>query len=182
MPFQLSEVSTEALTGGGPALLVGEWGMSEVVEETLNRLAPAGLKNDGVRREEELATKLLRGEFIRFKDDEEKSTVLGMAHRATERGAELRSEEKGEIVEATSPEFEPLEEGSRSQMVDKMLKGAYELAGRREEDGVLQHLLRHTSRNESYYPENGSSLAAKVKSMLQTQTNRPPRKTRVTST
>ncbi|MCJ1484728.1 hypothetical protein MMC06_004901 [Schaereria dolodes] len=166
--YEPCEVSFEALTGSGPALAVGQWGMREVFEERLNRLSPASSEDDGIRRHE-MAKELSRGGFVRFRDDEEKNDIIALAQATAERGAKL-SEAKGEIVKTTNTDFEPLDENERAQMVADMLKGDYQLTNHGAKEGVLQGLLRNIGRNETYYPKDSNSLAAKVKSMLLDQT------------
>lgn len=172
IPYDLVDVSKEALVGKGPAVIVGQWGMSELVEDTLNRMAPVGLNDAGVRRQD-LARELLRGSVVRFKDEEEKNGVLSMAESIATKDAELKSEKKGELIESKFAGFEPFSEDWKFRFSAKMLKGEYDLTGNTGKEGDPQDLLRNTRRNETYLPKDGDSLAARVRSLLAAPSNRP---------
>ena len=172
IPYNPADISPEALVGGGPAVIVGQWGMSEVVEERLNRLAPTGLTDAGTRRQD-LARELLRGNVVRFKDEEEKNDVLAMAESIAIKEAELKSEEKGELIESKFEGFEPFDDEWKVRLLTNMLKGEYRLAEEAAKEGDPPDLVRNTIRNETYLPKNEASLAAKVRSLVGVQSNRP---------
>ena len=172
IPCDPADISTDALVGGGPAVIVGQWGMSELVEERLNRMAPAGLNDAGIRRQD-LARELLRGSVVRFKDEEEKDSVLAMAESIATKEAELKSEAKGELIESEFAGFEPFGEDWKVRFSANTLKGEYELLGNIGKEGDPQDLVRNTRRNETYLPKDGDSLAARVRSLLAAPSNRP---------
>ena len=172
IPYDPSDISTDALVGEGPAVIMGQWGMSELVEERLNKMAPAGLNDAGIRRQD-LARGLLRGNIVRFKDEEEKNGVLAMAESIATKEAELKSEEKGELIQSKFAGFEPFGEDWKARFSANMLKGEYELVGNAGKEEGLQDLVRHTRRHETYLPRDGDSLAARVRSLLAAPSNRP---------
>ncbi len=172
--FQLPEVTRDALRGDGPAVVVGEFGMAEVVEEKLQWLAerPAG----SYARTVELARRLLSGEFIRFEGEPERDAVVKKAEMLVVEEATRLSERKGEVVEPKEAGFEPIAEEDRNLLVEKLLKGNYEIPGSpRQEEGLLKELLRVTNKNETYLPRDGSSLLGKVRGLLPAQTSRASR-------
>ena len=151
--------------------MVGEFGMAEVVEERLRLLARRSMM-EGVAGREELVRRMLGGGFVRFEDEREKREVLAEAERISKRDAELKSEDTGEVVEAEPTEFVGLEEAERKAVVEGLLKGQYTIGGEGVK-GILGHLMRNTSRNETYLPSDGSMLLEKVRTLLPAQKSRP---------
>ena len=176
-PFDPEELTPKGLVRGGPTIIVSPWGMSEIVEEKLNRLAPAGLKHDGVRRQD-LAQKLLHGDFVRFKDDEEKEAVLEIAQNKANEIANKLSEQKAEVVESMYTGFDPVDEHMKLRMAESWLGGKYILEEKNSKNEVLSHLTMVTRKNGSYLPKNEVSLAAKVRSLLPVQSKLAARSTR----
>ncbi|KAL9116305.1 MAG: hypothetical protein Q9187_007172 [Circinaria calcarea] len=172
IPYDPADISPEDLVGGGPTVIVGQWGMNEVVEERLNKLAPTGLNDAGTRRQD-LARELLRGNVVRFKDEEEKNGVLAMAESIATKEAEEKSEEKGKLIESNFEGFEPFDDEWNVRLLSNMLKGEYRLAEETNKEGDPPDLVRNTRRNETYLPKNEASLAAKVRSLVAAQSNRP---------
>ncbi|KAI9880146.1 MAG: hypothetical protein M1830_005175 [Pleopsidium flavum] len=174
VPFQPLEVTQDRLRGDGPAVVVGEFGMANIVEEKLDWLAERPIGS--YRRTDELARRLLSGEFVRFESDAEKDAVVKRAETlAVEEGIRL-SERKGEVVQPKEAGFEPITEEDRNLLVERLLKGSHEAPGSPPpEDGVLKELLRVTHRNETYLPRDASSLLGKVRGLLPAQTSRASR-------
>ena len=163
-------MTAEDLTKLGPAIFLGQWGMSEIVEEKLAKLAPAGQWDQGTRPTE-LTKDMLSGEFVRFKNDEELKKILTLAESEAKRYAERRSEEKGEVVESEPVEFETLDEDTKARLCTKWFKGEYALQSPSPEVAVLQHLRVATGVNASYLPKDQDSIAEKVRGLLPTQTS-----------
>ena len=175
-PYQIQGVSQESLVGEGPAVVVGEFGMAELVEERLRLLARRSMM-EGMAGREDVIRRVLAGEFVRFENEREKEEVLAEVTRIGKRGAELRSEEKGEIVEPKATEFVGLEEAERKAVVEGLLKGQYTIE-REGAEGLLGHLMRSTSKNETYLPKDGSVLLEKVRTLLPAPKSRPAAKTK----
>ena len=148
-----ADVTLETLRGNGPAMPLGEWGMKEVVEEWLDRIAKKGERkhHDLVMMVEKMKT----GEHVAFGDKETKDRVLD----AVENGMkDMSEEEQGAVVEK-------LKETFGSEFADSVFKGKYEFEGRKGA-GVLASLAMQTTKNGSFRPEDGESLSAKVRALL----------------
>lgn len=167
VPYQVRDVSQESLVAKGPAVLMGEYGMAEMVEERLRLVARKSMMEgmEGMAGRKDVIRRVLAGEFVRFENEQEKEEVLAEVERISKRGAELRSEEKGEIVEPRATEFAVLEEAERKALVAGLLKGEYTVEEEGAE-GLLGHLMRSTSKNETYLPKDGKVLLEKVRTLL----------------
>ena len=166
-PYQ-PDTTAENLHRLGPAVFLGQRGMSEIFEEKLDELAPAGLRDLGVR-DTELVKEILSGEFIRFKSDEELESVIALANSKVKQYVEMRSEEKGEVISSTPIEFETLNEETRTRMITRWLKGEYVLGDLHSKNAAIRHLRTATGRNGSYLPKDQDSIAAKVRGLLPAQ-------------
>lgn len=173
-PYQVQDVTQESLVGDGPAVAVGEFGMSEMVEERLRILTRKNMM-EGFAGREGVMRRVMAGGFVRFENEQEKEELLAEAERMSQREAELRSEEKGEVVESKWTEFVGLEEAERNAVVESVLKGQYTIEAEGAE-GIVGHLMRSTSRNETYLSKDGSALLEKVRTLLSTQKARPAAK------
>ena len=148
-----ADVTLETLRGNGPAMPLGEWGMEEVVEEWLDRIAKKGERthDDLVM----MVQKMRAGEHVAFGDKETKNRVLD----AVENGMkDMSEEEQGAVVQK-------LKETFGSEFADSVFRGKYEFEGRKGAD-VLASLTRQTTKNGSFLPQDGESLAAKVRALL----------------
>lgn len=149
-----AEVNAQTLSGNGPAIPLGGWGMNEIVEEWVSRIAKRG-----ERRREDLvmmAEKWNNGSNVDFGGDRErKKQILD----AAEHGVKDNSEEEQEAI------AEKLRERFGRDLAEKVFKGEYVFGGTKE-GGVLNSLARQTTRNASFLPRDEESLAAKVKSLL----------------
>jgi len=152
--YQPAEVTAQTLSGNGPAIPLGGWGMNEIVEEWVGRIG-----KEGERRRDDLALmaeKCNHGSTVDFGGDQEtKKQVLD----AAEHGVKDMSEEEQGVV------AEKLRETFGKVFAERVFKGEYVFEGRKE-GGVLDSLARQTTRNASFLPRDGESLAAKVKSLL----------------
>lgn len=173
-PYQIQDLTQELLVGGGPALAVGEFGMAETVEERLRLLAKKSVM-EGMAGRGAVIRRVMAGHFVRFENEQEKEEVLAEAERISKLEAELKSEEKGEIVESKWTEFVCLEEAEKKAVVESRLKGQYTIEAEGAE-GILAHLMRNASRNETYLPKDGSALLEKVRTLLSTPKTRPAAK------
>ena len=164
VPYQVRDVSQESLVAEGPAVLVGEYGMAEMVEERLRLVARKSMM-EGLAGRKDVIRRVLAGEFVRFENEQEKEEVLAEAEAISKKEAELRSEEKGEIVEPIATDFTVLEEAERKALVAGLLKGEY-IIEEEGAEGLLGHLMRSTSKNETYLPKDGYMLLEKVRTLL----------------
>lgn len=162
------EITEESLVGYGPSVVATQRGMSEVVEDCLDRMATQELVEVGVRHQE-LAKKLIRGELLRFKNEEEEKAVVALAQRMSNEGAALRSEEKGEIVNPIVADFEPLDEASRSRLAAYLISGEYKPKDHAPSDPILQDVVRRTKINATYGFADTDKVVAKVTRLLPKQ-------------
>ena len=171
VPYQVEDLSRESLLGVGPAVAVGEFGMSELVEEKLRLVARSSMM-EGRAGREEAVRRVLAGGLVRFETEEEKEEALAEAEKISKEVAELKSERKGELVEPEAIEFVGLEEEERQAVMESLLKGEYAIEGEGAGDGVMGHLMRSTSRNETYLSKDKSALLEKVRTLLPAQKSR----------
>ena len=148
-PFQPPALSAESLyaDGPGPAVVIGERGMTEIVDRQMRVLAerPAG----SFERNAELARRLLRGAFVKFESDAEKDAVLQETERLSALWAAKRSERKGEVVKPTFKGFEPADPNALMSVfyLDRGLDGA---AKGGQDESMLVRVTRGNMRNETY--------------------------------
>ena len=176
--IELAKSGVKSLVGQGPAVFLGEWGMTEIVEERLDRLAPAG-QDDGGTRKQDLTRQLLKGGFVRFRDESEKEAVLQLASKLATTWAKEKSEAKGEVVEPMDTTFEPLDEEAKVFIRDRLLKGDYVLGGEvKPSQRLLQDALKLVRKNSSYFRKEEASITKKLGSLLPVERNRPARAAR----
>ncbi|MCJ1413480.1 hypothetical protein MMC19_007585 [Ptychographa xylographoides] len=168
--YVVPEFNANSLAGNGPAVAMGEWGAKEVVEERLDAVTKDGMIDNAIRIQE-LAQKILQGEWVRFRDDEEQRATQILAQDIAQRRATLRSEQKGEVVEATDTTWEVLSTKQREAMTKALLSGNYKL----EEDlGTLPDLVRQLRRNGSISPRQEGAIRRKVLSIAGATKNPRP--------
>ena len=143
--------------------MMGRWGLSEVVEEELDRLSTNGLTDPALRMEQ-LAQKIRRGEFVRFKDGCERRSALGLARESEEKKEDTSSQVDLDAEQAS--------EEHRAQILRELLKGDYVMPTPTSKETVLDLLSRHITRNESYISGQGNLLVEKVKRILAVQTRK----------
>jgi len=152
--YQPAEVTAQTLSGNGPAIPLGGWGMNEIVEMWVDRIAKKGERgrDDMVM----MAGKWNNGNTVDFRGDQEtKKRVLDAAENGMKN---MSDQEQGVVAEKLRQTF-------GKGFAERVFKGEYVFEGRKE-GGVLASLARQTTRNASFLPRDGESLAAKVKSLL----------------
>jgi hypothetical protein len=110
----------------------------------------------------ELARKVAHGELVRFKDAEEKARILALAEEhamdttAKRNRSKLRKLNEGEEMEFESPlpvQLDGIPAKNRQEIVDKVLRGKYELEGRGkrvEKNAALSTLKKTLDMNGTY--------------------------------
>ncbi len=165
VPFEPPAMSAEALyaDGLGPAVVIGERGMTEIVDRQMRILAerPAG----SFERNAELARRFLNGGFVKFVSDGEKDAVLDEAERLGASEAATHSELKGEVVESRFTGFDPADPKAllRAFYLDQG-KGA--AADARQDESVLARMTRGNIRNETYGIESADAFRGEVQKRL----------------
>lgn len=163
--FQPPALSAEALyrEGPGPAVVIGERGMVEIVDRQMRALAerPAG----SFERNAELARRLLKGDFVKFESEDEKEAVLEEAQRLSEVEAVKLSERKGEVVESKFEGFEPVDPKALMS-VFYLDQGSGAMADAKQGESVQARMARGNTRNETYGFESGEAFRGEVKKRL----------------
>jgi len=161
VPFQPPALSAEVLytDGPGPAVVIGELGMAEIVDRQMRALAerPAGW----FERNAELAKRLLKGDFVKFVSEAEKDAVLKEAARLSADRAVKLSERKGEVVESDFEGFEPAD--------SKALMSVFYLdqgTGATADESVMARTTRGNMRNETYGIDSGDAFRGEVRKRL----------------
>ena len=171
-PHSFLAVNKDMFVGHGPSLALGEWGMSEIVEEKLDQVTGDGMIS-GELRPQILAQKIVNGEWVRFHDDEERDSVASLAKYMAERNAVLQSEQKGQIVEPFDTTFQPLSAEQTEKMTTQLLTGAYDES---ELPATVKDILLRVRSGGAVSQSQMDSLTKKVRSMLPVQrTPRPVR-------
>jgi len=164
--FEVAEVSRDALTGQGPAVTLGTWGMSEVVEERLEGITGDKLIENGMRLQE-LVRKLRSGVYIRFRSDAEKDATLALARTVSEQQADQATDETGQIVHPGTTTFAPVSEETREKLMRVLLEGGYRMA--EGDEGFVKELLVKLRRNETIGVRQEGAMARKIRSLLPSQ-------------
>ncbi|MCJ1405321.1 hypothetical protein MMC11_008548 [Xylographa trunciseda] len=174
-PYPFQTVDKATLVGNGPSLAVGQWGMSEIVEEKIDQLTGDGMIS-GEIRPQVLARRMVNGEWVRFRDDEERDAVAGLATSRAEQNAMLKSEQMGEVVEPFDTTFQPLSQEQTEQLTKQLLMGSYNNS---ELPAALKDIAIRARKSGFVSQQQEDSLIKKVRSMLPMQ--RAPRPVRAPS-
>ncbi|MCJ1415551.1 hypothetical protein MMC32_001883 [Xylographa parallela] len=171
-PHSFHEVEKVALVGKGPSLAMGEWSMGEIVEEKLEQVTRDSLIDDEIRLLI-LARRVANGAWVRFRDDEERDSVAGLAKSKAEQNAVLKSERKGEVVEPSDTTFQTLTLEQTEEITKQLLMGSYDNSGL---PPTLKDIAVRVRKSGAISQQQEDSLIKKVRSMLPVQ--RAPRPVR----
>lgn len=186
----------EALRGCGPALALGTWGMSEIVEERLARIE--GKRDNIAEWVEFWAKKMVAGEHVSCPSSCWKAAV----HRAEQLQAAARGQQQephnSSATAAASPSVTSLadiaddsnnndttgndwnnpphvfSDEQKDALMRKLVGGNYELIGSGngssiggEKNGLTEQILRrYAARNGTYFPEDGEALVRRARLLL----------------
>ena len=142
--FQPGDVTQDTFSGVRPAVVSGEWGMSELVGERLI-----------------LAKKHLAGEYIQWESKEQRADVLTLVERLN--GINNKATNDGEGGEQSPPTEA---EQHTQTLLGKLLGGKYIFSQPPQGRDILGHVARHTDRNETYFPDDQRSLLEKIKTLM----------------
>lgn len=126
--FKPLDLSTRALVTNRIAHAAGEEGVRSEMLQAMGRLARR--PNLDWTVDADLARRLNHGELIKFNDDEERFRVTAMAEMFAEHTAAKISRRKGEEIKKQDVGFVPVAGEERNRLVDKVLKGKYEVPQR----------------------------------------------------
>ncbi|KAE8147570.1 hypothetical protein BDV25DRAFT_160089 [Aspergillus avenaceus] len=117
----------------------------------------------------ELGSRLFKGQFVRFLNEEEMSQAVEEAKKLSQHRADSFSQRKGDLVEPEAIGFTPLDEENRKSLIQSFVQGSYptlatEQAGK---SPVLAEVVKNLRNNESYQMAGKSSqFMLKVESLL----------------
>lgn len=156
--YEPAELTPETLLGKGPALALGEWGMSDVVHA---RLATIDAKHVewAAKREAKVRKGLANG------------YIGPAAHQwnvHTERVKQWHEHEmdaQGGAEGEAKEEVNALTDEQKARFLKQLLDGQYVMGGKGD-GGVLDRVNMLTSRNGSYFPRDGETVERKVSTLL----------------
>lgn len=148
-----TEISLGSLAGYGPAISMGEFGMSEVVGD---RVRGALGKLEGERERREALSKIwVEGKNYRYRSKDEREAVEHLVQKAQPGLRDQQDEDdNGDLL---TPE-------QGNQLVEQLFPGSYTVGGK--EGGVFGELRRKLGVNESYLPEDGEKVVKKVRALM----------------
>ncbi|KAL8826527.1 MAG: hypothetical protein Q9191_003751 [Dirinaria sp. TL-2023a] len=151
--YQPSEVTLESLQGNGPAIPLTEWGMTEVVEEWVDKISKASTRRREVT--EQRAKKLKKGDFVPFGNKGIREQVTDAAKDGI---GEMSEEEQAAAAGR-------LREIFGNKFAEKVFKGSY-VFDARGTASIKESLASQTTRNASLLPQDRESLVGKVRAIL----------------
>lgn len=179
---QLEEPSRNELLLGQNGSTIAASNFEAVIEERLRGMTEPGISElDSHRRHEILAQKFRRGQLVRFESVEEKAAVLEIAKNAARRrrkssnGVKPSSEDESPDAGVVQPaprvyNFTPLPANVQTVMIDKIVRGRYDIDGSLHGDKykqtVLNNVANATTMNSTYLAGDGERLLKKVRSLL----------------
>lgn len=160
-PMKAEELHTSFVTTGA-----GELGVAAAAKQAMGRL---GRRADlDYHYDAELASRLYRGDVVRFRDAEEKKRAMWMAEEFASNTANRIMEKKGEWEPKIDVGFVPVPEKAKEAIAGKAMRGIYptmpivqgELsrAGASDQEKTMAHLRRSVLLNETYSPTQGKSM------------------------
>jgi len=127
--FKPLDLTTQTLVTNRIAHAAGEEGVRSEMLAAMGRLARR--PNLDWTVDADLARRLNHGELIKFKNDEERYRITTMAEMFAERTAAKISKRKGVEIKKQDVGFVPVAGEERNRLVDKVLKGKYEVPCRK---------------------------------------------------
>lgn len=147
--FEPEHMQRESLQATRPAIVSGQLGMREILGQRLD-----------------LARKVIRKDMMQWDSKEEKADVLAIVEQCET----LQTNAKGALESAEighNRSVIPVEPTDHvEQVMQKLFGGSYHIAKPSGQKDILGHVARLAGRNETYFPDDGKSLLAKVKSLV----------------
>ncbi|QDS67958.1 hypothetical protein FKW77_008991 [Venturia effusa] len=165
-PFNPKRMKAEELHTAFITTGAGELGVAAAAKQAMGRF---GRRADiDYQYDAELASRLYRGELVRFRDAEEKKRVMWMAEEFASNTANRIMEKKGEWEPKIDVGFVPLPEKAKDEIAGKAMRGIYPMvptvtgelarAGMSDQKKTMAHLRRSVLLNETYSPAQGKSM------------------------
>ena len=149
--FQPGRVTEESFNTMRPAVVSGEGGMNEILDE---RLA--------------LARKFRNQEYVEWQSKEQKADVMTLVERLRRTKEGATDSQKNDTARPTAAEVDQ----QTQLLLQKLFGGGYELTGSVPKGDILGQVTGYTDRNESYFPNDQKSLLEKVRSLMPQNTGR----------
>lgn len=166
-PFEPLPIKQETFVTNRISMAAGENGMKAEMVSAMARLARR--PNLDWTVDADLARRLGYGEVLKFTSDEERERITRKAEVFAERTAGKIAKRKGVEVVKKDVGFEPVAGEWRGRIVDKVLKGKYELSGRSEEvagrEGTLKQVEAALGFNASYTKGKAGEVLDMVRRM-----------------
>ncbi|CAD0091535.1 unnamed protein product [Aureobasidium mustum] len=147
VPFEPETVSRDEylkLGQGGATIAAGNF--AGVIEDRIKIVAEA--QQDEFRYAPDIAKRMIKGELVSFKDEQEKAAVLA-------------------TVKKEDFNFSALSANSQTVMFDKFVRGAYsDPKAAPHKNKVLNEIARTISRNSTYLNKDSTKLLRKIGSLL----------------
>ncbi|KAI5210405.1 hypothetical protein E4T39_00136 [Aureobasidium subglaciale] len=147
VPFEPETVSRDEylkLGQGGATIAAGNF--AGVIEDRIKIVAEA--TQDEFRYAPDIAKRMIKGELVSFKDEQEKADVLA-------------------TVKKEDFDFSAISSSSQGVMFDKFVRGAYpDLKASPHKNKILNEIARTISRNSTYLNKDSTKLLRKIGSLL----------------
>lgn len=151
------DVTNETFEGEVGNVPVGKAGMGVVVEDGLRLLANRlGHEWEDPKK---LARRLLAGDFVKFRNVNERNSVIALAKELSR-----RTDAEGESTKIT---FAPLETEARKTLVERLVQGQSTLSrDAAPASPVLRNIARLTNGNPTYPAETRDVLLKTIRTLL----------------
>ncbi|THV86643.1 hypothetical protein D6D13_00854 [Aureobasidium pullulans] len=147
VPFEPETVTRDEylkLGQGGATIAAGNF--AGVLEDRIKIVAEA--TQDEFRYAPDIAKRMIKGELVSFKDEQEKADVLA-------------------TIKKGGFEFSAIPSTSQNVIFDKFVRGAYpDLEAAPHKNRVLNEIARTISRNSTYLNKDSTKLLRKIGSLL----------------
>lgn len=165
--FTPLDMKQEKLVTDRISMAAGEDGLRTEVVSAMARLARR--PNLDWTVDADLARRLCHGEVIKFTSGEERERIVRKAEMFAERTAEKISVRKGTKVEKEDVGFVPVGGEMRERIVDKVLKGRYEMMQREEKvtgrEATINQVEAALKINGTYTPGKSSQVLDMVRKL-----------------
>jgi len=165
--FEPLAVEQDALVTNRIATAAGADGLRTEIVKAMARLARRPDLEWAV--DADLARSLSHGELMKFGSDEERERVTRKAELFAERTAAKIAKRKGVEVEKQDVGFVPVDGETREKIVDKVLKGRYELEQRGDEltgkEATINQIRASLKMNGTYTPGKADTVLDMVSKM-----------------
>jgi hypothetical protein len=174
-PYNPEPMKAEELHSSFIGIAAGELGIASAAKQAMGRL---GHRNDiDYQYDAELASRLYRGEVVRFRDAEEKKRVVEMAEEFASNTANRIMVKKGEWEPKIDVGFVPVPDEVKEQLTGKAMRGLYppvpSVEVKNIQEKTMAHLRRSVLLNETYSPSQGKAMVDFITKMWPAERSTP---------